>query len=218
MSRMPATRPAGRSPKANQSMGIRHLARQRALQLLYAMEFAPVGEPIESVERRFLAADKKHRRGWGPFGRELTRQVFGRRVELDDAVRPLLHNWRLERLPVVDRVCLRMAYCELKYFPDIPLRVTLNEYIEMARCFGNDESPVYINAVLDRLAREFPHKDFQVNESDEEESAAGEAESGEDDADDTDGDDETDDVNAEGAPEPTSEEGRPAPSESEPKP
>jgi N utilization substance protein B len=143
-------------------MGIRHLARERAVQLLYAMEFAGPDEAIEDVERRFLAADKLHRRGWGPFARALARQAWAKREELDQAIRPTLKNWTLERLPIVERLCLRLALCELAYFPDIPLRVTINESIELARMFGNDESPVYINAVLDALARAFPQKDFHV--------------------------------------------------------
>jgi N utilization substance protein B len=144
-------------------MGIRHLARQRAVQLLYAMEFAGQAEPLADVERLFLAADKLHRRGWGPFARALARQAHERREELDQAIRPTLKNWTLERLPIVDRLCLRLALCELAYFPEIPLRVTINEYIELARLFGNEESPTYINAVLDTLAKAFLHKDFQVH-------------------------------------------------------
>jgi N utilization substance protein B len=145
-------------------MGIRHLARQRAIQLLYAMEFAEPEATLGDAERQFLNADKLHRRGWGPFARTLATQSYERRAELDEAIRPTLKKWTLERLPIVDRLCLRMALCELAYFPDIPLRVTINEYIELARMFGNDESPTYINAVLDTLAKAFPRKDFQVRE------------------------------------------------------
>jgi len=144
-------------------MGIRHLARQRAVQLLYALEFAGDREPPAEVERLFLAADKAHRRGWGPFARSLAHQAYQRRDALDLAIRPTLKNWTLERLPILDRLCLRLALCELACFPDIPLRVTINEYIEMARLYGNDESPTYINAVLDTLAKAYPQKDFQVH-------------------------------------------------------
>lgn len=148
-------------------MRIRHLARQRAVQLLYAWEFSGEEANFAEVERLFLAADKLHRRGWGPFARTLAHQAHERRAELDMTIRPTLKNWTLERLPAVDLICLRLALCELAYFPDIPMRVTINEYIEMARIFGNDESPVYINAVLDTLSKAFPQKDFQVGEDPE---------------------------------------------------
>lgn len=143
---------------------IRHMARQRAMQLLYAVEFAQAESEDDylEAERRFLSCDPSHRRGWGPFARDLARKVNDQRAELDKTIAPLLHNWRLERLPILDRVCLRMALCELRDFEDIPLRVTINEYIELVRQFSSDESTQYVNAVLDRLAREFPNKDFKT--------------------------------------------------------
>ncbi|OPZ07916.1 MAG: hypothetical protein BWZ08_01530 [candidate division BRC1 bacterium ADurb.BinA292] len=143
-------------------MKIRRLARQRALQLLFALEFADSAEDPEEVERRVLAYDPRQRRGWGPFARQLARLAWRDRHELDRLIRPVLQHWSLERMPVVDRLCLRMALCEFRSFEDIPSRVTINEYIELARLFSTDESPQYVNAVLDRLARDYPHKDFQV--------------------------------------------------------
>ena len=142
-------------------MGYRHLARQRALEFLYALEFASPDETYEAVEQRWLEGDKHRKRGWVPFAQQLARSVHERRGQLDDQVRPLLHNWKLERLPVIDRNCLRMAVCELEEFSDIPLRVTINEYIELSRRYSTDESPQYINAVLDPIARNYPEKDFQ---------------------------------------------------------
>lgn len=168
-------------------MGIRYLARQRVLQFLYALEFAPPGETIEQAERSFLSLDAAQRRGWGPFAKKLAEEVQRHHTTLDEAIRPLLRNWTIERLPKMDLLCLRMALGEMRYFPDIPLRVTINEYIELARMFSTDESPQYINAVLDQLAKEFPQKDFQVGEkgvapqegdepADEDEDAEGESE------------------------------------------
>lgn len=145
-------------------MGIRYLARQRVLQFLYALEFARSDDPVEQVEHKFLNMDPSQRRGWGPFARKLALQVHAHQQELDEAIRPQLRNWTLERLPRLDLLCLRMALCEMRHFPEIPLRVTINEYIELARLFGTDESPQYINAVLDQLSRDFPQKDFQVHE------------------------------------------------------
>lgn len=143
-------------------MGIRHLARQRVLQLLYALEFAPPADDFSTGERLFLRGDTRRRKGWGPFASELAETVYRQRKELDDDIRPLLHNWTMDRLPMIDRLCLRLALCELKNFPDIPMRVTLNEYIEIVRLFSTDESPQYINAVLDRLAQKYPKKDFLI--------------------------------------------------------
>lgn len=145
-------------------MGIRHLSRQRALQLLYALEFNPPEDSFAEAEHRFLNLHVSYRRGWGPFARALSQSVWEHRRDLDDAIAPLLRGWSLDRLPRIDLLCLRMALAELRFFADIPLRVTLNEYIDLVRMFSQDESASYVNAVLDRLSRDFPHKDFQSSE------------------------------------------------------
>lgn len=146
-------------------MGVRTLARQRALQLLFALEVAS-GEDaaFANAERRFMAMDVRHRRGWGPFARALAATTWEERERLDPAIMAALIGWTFDRLPLIDRICLRMGLCEMRHFPDIPLRVTINEYIELARYFSSNESPQFINAVLDRLAERFRKKDFKTGE------------------------------------------------------
>lgn len=148
-------------------MGIRHLARQRALQFLYALEFSSPEQGFLEVQRLFLGADAGRRKGWDEFAEALAEKAYSERRELDQEIKPFLRNWTLERLPKIDLLCLRMALCELRYFPDIPLRVTINEYIDLSRVFSTDESPQYINAMLDQLAKKFPQKDFQASEEGE---------------------------------------------------
>ena len=62
---------------------------------------------------------------------------------------------------VTDRLILRMGLSELKHFPAIPMRVTLDECVELAKEYGGEESPAYINGVLDNLAGGYRDKDFQ---------------------------------------------------------
>lgn len=151
--------------------GVRTLARQRALQLMFALEHSVPGTEFATIERSFLSLDTEHRRGYGPFARALASQAWAARAELDERVSPALQNWSLERLPLVDRLCLRLALCEMRDFAEIPLRVTINEAIELARMFSTDDSPQFINAVLDRLGKDFAHKDFEVERNPEEDSA-----------------------------------------------
>lgn len=140
-------------------MGLRHLARQRALQLLYGLEFNDLS--YEEAEREFLAVNARRRKVWSPFASRLARLAWQQRHDLEREIEPHLKRWKLARLPLTDRLCLRMALCELKNFPEIPLRVTLNEYIELARLFGGTEdSPQFVNGVLDHIAAQFKHKDI----------------------------------------------------------
>ena len=84
----------------------------------------------------------------------LVRGFEDRRDEVDEAIRAASHHWRLERMARVDRNILRLATSELLVQPDIPRRVTLNEAIELAKRFGAEGSPGFVNGILDRIATE----------------------------------------------------------------
>ena len=74
--------------------------------------------------------------------------------EIDTKIRSVSRHWRLERMSRVDRNIIRLAAYELMHMPEIPRRVTLNEAVELAKRFGNEESPAFVNGVLDRIADE----------------------------------------------------------------
>jgi len=138
-------------------MTLRKLARQRAFQLLYALEFNQQG--FDDAEADFLAGGTKRRKTWDDFSRTLAYETHSHRETLDPAIGRALLNWKVERLVMADRITLRMALTELRHFSNIPIRVTINEYIELAKLFGTEDSPKFVNGVLDRLAKSFPHKD-----------------------------------------------------------
>jgi transcription antitermination protein NusB len=86
-----------------------------------------------------------------------TRLVMGTeelRPELDALIEECSTNWRLPRMPVVDRNILRLAAFELRACPDIPATVSINEAIELAKRFGTKESRAFVNGIVDRLARQ----------------------------------------------------------------
>src|SRR5262245_50884948 len=141
-------------------MGIRRLSRQRALQLLYALEYS--SEEFNETEAQFLKTGSKRRKNWGAFAHELARLTHEHGEELDKEISTVLDHWSIDRLPRLDRLCLRMAVCEFRYFPDIPVRVTLDEYVELAKLYGTEESPQFINGVLDKIAKNYQQKDFQA--------------------------------------------------------
>lgn len=143
-------------------MGMRQMARGRALQVLYALEFAPKAKTDAEVVELFFVGDAKRKNGWTPFAQELTAAVRRHAADLDKRIQPRLKKWDIARLPAIDRLCLRMALCELMHFPEIPLRVTINECLELSKRFSPDDSHQYINAVLDALSGEWRDKDFKI--------------------------------------------------------
>jgi N utilization substance protein B len=133
----------------------RHRAREAALQILYHWEIAG-GE----VER---AADLFFGQQWpdtGPapeplrqFATELARATVSRLEAIDPLIAATAERWRPERMPVIDRLILRMATCELQRDRDTPPAVVINEALELARTFSTEESVRFINGMLDAIRK-----------------------------------------------------------------
>jgi len=132
-------------------VGLRRRARETALKILYAMDLTEC--PVEQA-----IADHYAQFGEDPsvaeFANLLARGVARRRDEIDEAIRRVSQNWRLERMARVDRNVLRAAVFELLWVPDVPKRVTLNEAVELAKRYGAEDSGAFINGLLDRIATE----------------------------------------------------------------
>jgi len=147
-------------------MARRRVERELALQLAYAMD--QTGDGFEDARFRFIQVDPRRRKAWGPYAERLASETAQHREEIDQRLRSVLQHWRLERLSAIDRAILRLAACELMRFAEIPSRVTINEFIEIARRYGNDDSPAFVNGVLDAIARDYPQKDYQLEPHGEE--------------------------------------------------
>jgi len=87
------------------------------------------------------------------FARELAVSVRGRIERIDAAIVRHARNWRIVRMAVVDRNILRIGSYELE-FTDTPVAVVLNEAVDLARRFGSDASPAFVNGILDAIARD----------------------------------------------------------------
>jgi len=89
------------------------------------------------------------------FVQKLYRKVILNNEELSEIIRGKSKSWDYERIPMLDIILLKMAIIELKEMPTIPIKVTLNEYIELAKYFSTPKSRTFINGVLDKLIIEF---------------------------------------------------------------
>ncbi len=129
----------------------RSKARAWALHTLYAWE-ARDGVDLEVVLDEFLTY-----RLVAPARREYLRRLVGAVAEHADAIdaglQESINNWRLERLAVIDRNILRLGAAEMMYFSDIPPRVSIREALKLAERYGTDQSPRFVNGVLDALMK-----------------------------------------------------------------
>jgi N utilization substance protein B len=84
----------------------------------------------------------------------LLETVVERQDQLDALVKPKLRNWDPERLAQLDTILLQMGVCEFLYFETIPIKVTINEYIDLAKEYSTQQSGQFINGILDNIRKE----------------------------------------------------------------
>ena len=131
-------------------MGLRRESRELALQMLYALDSNPtVG--LREMLQTFREDQEQVSTRVREFAEELVQGVQGERDRIDTNIRALSKNWALARMPRVDLNVMRIAAYELMFRPDIPKKVTINEAIEIARKFGDKDSPAFVNGILDEI-------------------------------------------------------------------
>jgi len=87
------------------------------------------------------------------FGETLLNKVLNEDEELLAIIEPTLKNWDADRVAIIDMILLKMAISELMIFPTIPTKVTLNEFVEIAKQYSTEKSKDFINGILDRLMK-----------------------------------------------------------------
>ncbi|MDO1514003.1 transcription antitermination factor NusB [Maribacter confluentis] len=89
------------------------------------------------------------------FALQLLSRTLLKNAELEKEIEGKTPNWDKDRIAEVDSILLRMAICELLHFPSIPERVTINEYLEIAKEYSTPKSSIFINGILDKLTKEY---------------------------------------------------------------
>lgn len=158
--------------KTQRAPGKRRMAREMAIQMLFQIDLG--GSTPASAFDAFDLAD--YLRGdEGDEDAPLRRPVVGERLEearraleqarelvegtvasageIDALLTSQAENWRLERMPAVDRNILRLAIYEMLHTPDVPKLVVLDEAVELAKNFGSENSSRFVNGLLDGLMR-----------------------------------------------------------------
>jgi N utilization substance protein B len=132
-------------------MSTRRDAREWVVQVLYELDMNPrdVGEALADfwVDK---TPDKRAR----AFTEKQVSGLLEQREEIDSILGEAAEHWDVRRMSVIDRNVMRMAIYELKYCPDIPAAVTINEAVDLAKYFNCTESGRFVNGILDRVRKD----------------------------------------------------------------
>ncbi|MEE8473243.1 MAG: transcription antitermination factor NusB [Dehalococcoidia bacterium] len=139
--------------------GTRRRARRLALQALYELN-STRHDPEETLSRLLGEADLSPE--LGQFSQELVRGVLENREPIDAHIQAFAPAWPVEQTPVVDRNILRLAIFEILLDNRVPVKAAINEAVELAKTFGGDTSPKFINGVLGSVAA---FREKQISES-----------------------------------------------------
>jgi N utilization substance protein B len=131
-------------------LGARRKAREIALQMLYQMEVNP-GELEAALELfwKGLSASQQVKE----FVNRIVEGVHVRQEEIDQLLAKHSEHWRLDRMDRVDKSILRMGVFEIMFCEDIPVKVAMNEAVDLGKKFGAAESGAFINGILDKISK-----------------------------------------------------------------
>ena len=129
------------------SVNRRTRAREVALQVLYQLDLNP-GEPADHTAflQRRLRDDRLRN-----FAESLVEGVHAHRPKLDELISGVAENWRIDRMAAIDRNILRLGAFEMLFCPDVPVKVAINEALELAKRYSTAQSSRFVNGILDRL-------------------------------------------------------------------
>lgn len=132
-------------------MGARSSGREAALQMLFALDAG--GHEVDAVIRDFWREFPGEAEG-RPYADEVVRGVWQDRAATDESISGASQNWRIERMSRIDRNILRLGTWELLQRRELPVEVVIDEAVELAKRYGNENSKAFVNGVLNRIAQE----------------------------------------------------------------
>ncbi len=131
--------------------GERRKAREAALQALYEIDLT--GHPADKVVAGILDSLQLPAES-ADFTKKLVDGVARNKSKVDERIREFAPAWPLEQMAVVDRNILRLAIYELLIDNEVPVKAAINEAVELAKSFGSDSSPRFVNGVLSSVSRQ----------------------------------------------------------------
>ncbi len=132
-------------------MGTRRKSRELTMQMLFQGDLGK--QNPDEVRKLFWGSRDDVDEETRAFAEDLYRVATVREDEIDDLIQAHVQNWRIERMPVVDRNLLRAAVAEMLAYPNTPGPIIINESLEVAKRYAAPESIHFLNGVLDAIAR-----------------------------------------------------------------
>jgi N utilization substance protein B len=132
-------------------MGARHRGRELAFQILFQMD---LGREGVAYAIQYFLDFKNAQKEVAAFAESLASGASEHLKEIDAHITAYSKNWDFKRLNSVDKALMRLGCYELLHRQDIPAEVTLNECIELAKAYGSEESPAFVNGILDQIRKE----------------------------------------------------------------
>ena len=132
-------------------MGTRRTARELALKFLYQTEYnseSPDSELVAFCERANINQEVQN------FTQALIKKFLLHEKEVDELLKKISLHWAPDRMAVIDKNIIRLGICELLFDSTTPPKVVINEAVEIAKKFGTEESPDFINGILDKILKD----------------------------------------------------------------
>ncbi len=130
-------------------------AREIALQVLYTLDITG-DDPDKALDNFWAAQEGKVEQPVKEFAEKIVRGVARHRDTIDTQISSHAKNWELRRMPTIDRNILRLGVFELIYCQDIPVKVSINEAIDLAKKYSGTQAGKFVNGILDKIKDEKP--------------------------------------------------------------
>jgi len=142
-------------------MGSRRKSREMAMQALYFSDMSTCDPAriLDLYSGNFRPADDSR-----PFFERLVGGVLENGLEIDGVIERFSNNWKISRMSCVDRNILRIAVYEMLFCPDIPVKVAINEAIDIGKKYGTEESGAFINGILDGIRTALESQSIESHE------------------------------------------------------
>ena len=127
----------------------RRAARQCVLEALFAYQFSK----NDTVDQ--LVSENPQLKSNNDFIHSLYDGVLEHTKLTEGIIKSHLENWEIDRIAKIDKILLKMGICEIYFIDDIPPKVTISEMVEIAKIYSTDESPVFINGILDAVFKNY---------------------------------------------------------------